>query len=51
MHPGSHAETPTVFHVVSRAVAVCDPDGDDGLIADLLLDESAQWLQAAGITV
>jgi len=37
MRPGSHAETPTVFQVVSRAVAVCDPDGDDELIADLLL--------------
>jgi len=37
MRPGSHAETPTVFEVVQRAAAVCDPDGDDELIADLLL--------------
>jgi hypothetical protein len=37
MRHGSHAETPTVFEVVQRAAAVCDPDGDDGLIADLLL--------------
>jgi hypothetical protein len=37
MRHGSHAETPTVFEVVQRAVAVCDPDGDDELIADLLL--------------
>jgi hypothetical protein len=37
MRPGSHAETPTVFEVVKRAAAVCDPDGDDELIADLLL--------------
>ena len=36
MRHGSHAETPTVFEVVQRAVAVCDPDGDDELIADLL---------------
>ncbi len=28
MRHGSHAETPTVFEVVQRAVAVCDPDGD-----------------------
>jgi hypothetical protein len=37
MRPGSHAETPTVFEVLQRAAAVCDPDGDDELIADLLL--------------
>jgi hypothetical protein len=37
MRHGSHAETPTVFEVVKRAVAVCDPDGDDELIADFLL--------------
>ena len=37
MRHGSHAETPTVFEVVQRAVAVCDPDGDDELIADFLL--------------
>jgi len=37
MRPGSHAETPTVFKVVQRAVAVCDPDGDDEPIADFLL--------------
>ena len=37
MRHGSHAETPTVFEVVQRAVAACDPDGDDELIADLLL--------------
>src|ERR687894_321765 len=36
MRHGSHAETPTVFEVVKRAVAVCDPDGDDELIADFL---------------
>ena len=36
MRHGSHAETPTIFEVVQRAVAVCDPDGDDELIADLL---------------
>jgi hypothetical protein len=36
MRHGSHAETPTVFEVVQRAVAVCDPDGDDELIADFL---------------
>jgi len=36
MRHGSHAQTPTVFEVVHRAVAVCDPDGDDELIADLL---------------
>lgn len=37
MRHGTHAETPTVFEVVKRAVAVCDPDGDDELIADFLL--------------
>lgn len=37
MRPGSHAQTPTVFEVVKRAVAICDPDGDDELIADFLL--------------
>lgn len=37
MRSGSHAETPTVFEVVQRAVAVCDPDGDDELVADFLL--------------
>jgi len=36
MRHGSHAETPTIFEVVQRAVAVCDPDGDDELIADFL---------------
>src|SRR5215218_7686452 len=37
MRNGSHAETPSVFDVVQRAVAVCDADGDDELIADFLL--------------
>jgi hypothetical protein len=37
MRHGSHAETPTVAEVVHRAVAVCDPDGGDELIADFLL--------------
>jgi hypothetical protein len=37
MRHGSHAETPSVFEVVQRAVAVCDADGDDDLIADFLL--------------
>ena len=37
MRQGSHAQTPTVFEVVQRAVAVCDPDGDDELIAEFLL--------------
>jgi hypothetical protein len=37
MRHGSHAETPTVAEVVHRAVAVCDPDGDDAIIADFLL--------------
>lgn len=37
MRHGSHAETPTVFEVVQRAAAACDPDGEDELIADLLL--------------
>jgi hypothetical protein len=37
MRHGSHAETPTVFEVVKRAAAICDPDGDDELIADFVL--------------
>ena len=37
MRHGSHAQTPTVFEVVQRAAAICDPDGDDELIADFLL--------------
>jgi hypothetical protein len=37
MRPGSDAQTPSVFEVVRRAVAVCDPDGDDERIAELLL--------------
>ncbi len=37
MRQGSHAETPTVAAVVRRAVAVCDPDGNDELIVDFLL--------------
>ncbi len=37
MRSGSHAETPSVFEVVQRAAAVCDPDGEDELIAELLL--------------
>jgi hypothetical protein len=37
MRHGSHAETPTVAEVVHRAVAICDPDGGDALIADFLL--------------
>jgi hypothetical protein len=37
MRHGSHAEPPTVADVVHRAVAVCDPDGDDELIAEFLL--------------
>ena len=52
MRPGSHAETPSVFEVVQRAVAICDPDGDDELIADFLLayedrDEPVTALDAA----
>ena len=52
MRPGSHAETPSVFEVVRRAVAICDPDGDDELIADFLLayedrDEPVAALDAA----
>lgn len=37
MRSGSHAQTPTVFEVVQRAAAICDPDGDDELIAEFLL--------------
>ena len=37
MRHGSHAETPTVAEVVHRAAAVCDPDGEDALIAEFLL--------------
>ena len=37
MRPGSHAETPTVAEVVHRAAAVCDPDGEDELIAEFVL--------------
>jgi hypothetical protein len=37
MRPGSHSQPPTVADVVRRAVAVCDPDGDDELIVDFLL--------------
>lgn len=37
MRHGTHAHTPTVFEVVKRAAAICDPDGDDELVADLLL--------------
>ena len=37
MRQGSHAETPSVADVVHRAVDICDPDGDDPLIADFLL--------------
>ena len=37
MRNGFHAETPTVAAVARRAVAVCDPDGDDELIVDFLL--------------
>lgn len=37
MRPGSHAETPSVADVVRRAVAICDPDGDDELVTDFLL--------------
>ena len=52
MRPGSHGQTPTVFEVVQRAVAVCDPDGDDELIADFLLahedrDEPVTSIDAA----
>ena len=52
MRSGSHAETPSVFEVVQRAVAVCDPDGADELIAELLLafedrDEPVTALDAA----
>jgi len=37
MRPGSHAETPSVADVVRRAVAICDPTGDDAVVTDFLL--------------
>jgi len=37
MRPGSNAQTPSVFEVVRRAVAICDPDGDDERSAEFLL--------------
>ena len=37
MRPGSHAQTPSVADVVRRAVAICDPTGDDALVTDFLL--------------
>jgi hypothetical protein len=37
MRHGSHAQTPTVSQVVRRAVSICDPDGDDELLADFLV--------------
>ncbi len=37
MRPGSHDETPSAGDVVRRAVAICDPDGTDELVADFLL--------------
>lgn len=45
MRQGSHAETPTVATVVRRAVAVCDPDGDNPP------SEIVIWLQDAGVAV
>lgn len=52
MRHGSHAETPSVFEVVQRAVAVCDPDGDDDVVADFMLayedrDEPVTALEGA----
>lgn len=35
MRPGSPQETPTLADVVHRAVAACDPQGGDPLLADL----------------
>ena len=37
MRHGSHTRTPTVSEVVRRAVSLCDPDGDDELLADFQL--------------
>jgi hypothetical protein len=37
MRSGSHAQTPSVSDVARRAVAICDPDGDDEVVADFLL--------------
>jgi hypothetical protein len=37
MRPGSHAQTPSVFEVVRRAVGICDPDATDEPVADFLL--------------
>jgi RES domain-containing protein len=37
MRPASHAETPSVADVVRRAVAICDPDGADEVVTDLML--------------
>ena len=37
MRHGSRTQTPTVAEVVRRAVSLCDPDGDDELLADFQL--------------
>ena len=37
MRQGTSSQNPTVAEVVRRAVKICDPDGDDPLIADFLL--------------
>jgi hypothetical protein len=48
MRPGSHADTPTVAAVVHRAAAVCDPDGQDALIAEfaVLFEDSDEPVTA-----
>ncbi len=37
MRQGSRSQTPSVAEVVRRAVEICDPEGDDPLVADFLL--------------
>ena len=36
MRPGKRGTTPTIFEAVQRAVEICDPDGHDAALADLL---------------
>lgn len=36
MRHGEHWITPTVFEVVHRAVAICDPDGDNDAVDEFL---------------
>jgi hypothetical protein len=58
MKPGDRTQIPTVAEVITKAAAICDPEGDDAAVRGLIdsfeddadpPQDVADWLAERGI--